>query len=344
MRLGLVGYGTGGQHFHAPFIEVVEGIELVGIVARAQDKVAAAKADFPDIPVFDSLTSMIKSIHLDAVTITTPPNTRRALVLEAIEAGLHVVADKPFAPNAADALEMANAAKQKGVLLSVFHNRRFDTDLVTLRKTLQSGKLGQVWRLNSRFDLDEPVTLEAGPEGGLLRDLGSHVVDQAMYLLGPVISVNANMDEIDLPEGRTNASFSITLNHESGAHSHVSASKVNRVIAKEFLIYAEKGSYHSLATDVQAQAIFAGKRPIDDLAGWGYQDEAHWATLNTDAGHERVPSEQGRYHDYYTLFAKAVKEGSEPPVPAEQAVQVLKVLDAAMQSAMTNQVIHLTKD
>lgn len=341
MRLGLVGYGTGGQHFHAPFIEAAEGIELVGIVARAKEKVEAAKADFPNVPIYDSLTSMIESANLDAVTITTPPQTRRSLVLAAIAAGLHVVADKPFAPNASVAQEMADAAKQKGVTLSVFHNRRFDTDLVTLRKTLESGRLGKVWRLNSRFDLDDPATLETGPDGGLLRDLGSHVVDQAMFLLGPVVSVNANMDNIDLPEGKTNASFSITLNHAGGAHSHVSASKVNRLIAKEFLVYAEHGSYHSLATDVQAQDIFTGKRPIDDLAGWGYQDEARWATLSSQAGSERVPSEQGRYHDYYTLFAKAVKEGGEPPVTPEQAIEVLRVIDAATKSADTGQTIHL---
>lgn len=341
MRLGLVGYGTGGQHFHAPFIEAAEGIELVGIVARAPGKIAAAKADFPNVPIYESLSAMIAAAKLDAVTITTPPHTRHALVMEAIDAGLHVVADKPFAPNAAVAQAMADAAKQKGVVLSVFHNRRFDTDLVTLKKTLASDKLGQVWRLQSRFDLDDAATLEAGPEGGLLRDLGSHVVDQAIFLLGPVTSVNANMDEIQLPEGPTNASFSITLNHKNGAHSHLSASKVNHIIAKEMIVYAEKGSYYSQATDVQAQAIFAGKRPMDDLENWGFQEEARWATLTTATGAERVPSEQGRYHDYYTLFAKAVQDNTAPPVTPEEAIQVLKVLDAASQSAREQQVIQL---
>lgn len=341
MRLGLVGYGTGGQHFHAPFIEATQDIELVGIVARAKDKIDAAKADFPNVPIYDSLSSMIEYANLDAVTITTPPHTRRELVLEAIAAGLHVVADKPFAPNAEVALEMTNAAKQKGVVLSVFHNRRFDTDLVTLQKTLQSGKLGQVWRLQSRFDLDDPSTLETGPEGGLLRDLGSHVVDQAIYLLGPVASVNANMDDIELPEGRTNASFSITLNHVTGAHSHLSASKVNRMIAKELIVYAENGSYHSYATDVQAQAIFAGKRPSDDLAAWGYQDQERWPILNTEHGSERVASEQGRYHDYYHLFVKAVNKGGTPPVTPEEAVHVLRVLDAANRSAQLKQTIKI---
>ncbi|MEC8082690.1 MAG: Gfo/Idh/MocA family oxidoreductase [Pseudomonadota bacterium] len=341
MRLGLVGYGTGGKNFHAPFIEAAEGVDLVGIVARSKDKIAAARADFPNLPIYESLTSMIASTELDAVTITTPPHTRHGLVMEAIDAGLHVVADKPFAPNAAIAQEMADAASKSGVLMSVFHNRRFDTDIVTLNKTIQSGKLGKLWRLQSRFDLNDAATLEVGPEGGLLRDLGSHVVDQAIFLLGPVKSVYANMDDLELPEGRTNVSFSITMNHVSGAHSHVSASKINYIEAKELIVYAENGSYFSQATDVQAQDIFAGRRPVENLSTWGFQGRDNWATLNTPTGSERVPSEQGRYHDYYTQFAKAVEHGMSLPVTANEAIQVLKVLDAALLSASNNQVIEL---
>ncbi len=341
MRLGLVGYGTGGQHFHGPFIEAVKGIQLVGIVARAADKIAAAKADFPDVPVFESLDSMMASVSLDAVTVTTPPHTRRELVLKAIEAGLHVVADKPFAPNAEVARELTKAAQDRGVVLSVFHNRRFDTDIVTFKKTLESGVLGQVWRFQSRFDLDDPVTLEKGLEGGLLRDLGSHVVDQAIHLFGSVASVNANLDNMELPEGTTNTSFCITLNHKNGVHSHLSASKVNGLVAKEILVYAENGGYHSLATDVQAQDIFAGKRPVEDLDGWGYQDEAHWALLATPEEKRTVPSEQGRYHDYYQQFYDAVTQGKTPPVTCEEAIEVLKVIDAVSLSAAQNQCVSI---
>ncbi len=341
MRIGIVGYGTGGQHFHAPFIQAAQGIELGGIVARSKEKVAAANADFPDVPVYDSLTSMIKAGNLDAVTITTPPHTRRELVLEAIDAGLHVVADKPFAPNAQVARELAEAAHNKGVVLSVFHNRRFDSDVVTLKKLIDDGRLGKVWRLHSRLDYDDPVTLEQGPNGGLLRDLGSHVVDQAIHLLSPVTDVYAQLHNIMLEEGLTNVSFALTLTHTSGAHSYISASKLNHIEAKEFRVYGDKGSYHSCASDVQAQAIFAGKRPVDDPQHWGYEDRAHWGTLNIDEGSELVPSEQGRYQDFYTGFANAVMHGAPLPVTPAQAIHVLDVLDAAQQSAQSNSVIHL---
>lgn len=340
MRIGLVGYGTGGRHFHAPFIQAAEGVELTGVVARAPDRIAAVEADLPGVPIYPSLTAMLAA-GVDAVTITTPPQTRRELVLEAIAAGVHIIADKPFAPSADGGRELDAAAKAKGVVLGVFHNRRYDADLRTLRKVLDGGRLGRLWRVHSRMDLDDPHTLEAGPTGGLLRDLGSHLVDQMLWLLGPVASVDAQLDLLELPEGPTDASFTLTLRHESGVHSHLSASKLNGLAVREFRAYGDGGSYVSSGTDVQAQAIFAGLRPADDPAGWGYERRPLWGTLRAAAGAEPVPSEQGRYHDYYTEFARAVREHGAPPATAVEAIQTLAVLDAARQSASEGRVVAL---
>ena len=342
MRLGLVGYGAGGRHFHAPFIAAAKGVELAGVVARAPATIARVTADLPGTPVFPSLTAMIAGGEVDAVTITTPPDTRRALVLEAIAAGLHVIADKPFAPTVAGARELDAAAKARGVVLGVFHNRRLDADMRTLARAIADGRLGRLWRIHSRMDLDEPGTLEAGPSGGLLRDLGSHLVDQMLWLLGPAVSVDAQLDMVERAEGPTDAGFTLTLRHASGVHSHLEASKLNRHAAKEYRAYGEAGSYISSATDVQARAIFAGRRPADDLAGWGYEPETNWGILTTAAGAERVPSEQGRYHDYYEAFARAVRDGAPPPVTAEAAAETIAVLDAARTSAAEGRSVALT--
>lgn len=341
LRIGVVGYGTGGKNFHTPFIDAAKGCVLAGIVARAPATIASAQADWPDTPVFPSLSAMIEAGVCDAVTVTTPPHTRRALVLEAIEAGLHVVADKPFAPTAEAALELDAAARAKGVTLGVYQNRRFDADMQTLAKIVREETLGPLWRVHSRMEFDDPATLEPGPTGGLLRDLGSHLVDQMIWLLGPVIAVDAQMDFIDLPEGRTDAGFTITLRHESGPHSHISASKLNFLNMRELRAYGEAGSFVSQGTDIQAQEIFAGKRPAQDPAGWGYEPESHWGTLRTKAGEMRVPSEQGRYHDYYEAFANAVQHGAEPPVSAAQGARTLAVLDAARESAEAGHSIPL---
>ena len=332
MRIGLVGYGVGGRYFHAPFIQAADGCELVGVVARAPQRVAEVEQDLPGEPVFASLGELLDS-GVDAVTISTPPQTRRELVLEAVGRGVNVVADQPFAPTAAAGRDLVDAADKAGVLLSVFHNRRWDTDITTLRGVLDAGLLGDIWRFDSRFDLDQPERLEAGPDGGLLRDLGSHVVDQALWLLGPAQRVSANMDWVELPEGRTDAGFVITITHASGAHSHVSSSKLNRLESRELRLFGSLGSYVSSQSDVQAQAIFAGARPLDDLLSWGYEVPERWGTLSTADGVRRVPSAQGSYADYYTRFAAAVAGTGPQPVPAAEAVGTLAVLDAARLSA-----------
>lgn len=153
MRIGLVGYGAGGRKFHAPYIDAAEGIELVGVVTTNEQRRAEAAADRPGLPLYDSLEDLLAA-GVDAVTITTPPQTRRELVLRALAGGAHVVADKPFAPSAEVARELAAAAADAGRLLAVFHNRRWDTDVRTVRALLDAGRLGELWRVESRFELD----------------------------------------------------------------------------------------------------------------------------------------------------------------------------------------------
>ncbi|WP_172327130.1 Gfo/Idh/MocA family protein [Mangrovicoccus sp. HB161399] len=333
LRIGVVGYGTGGRHFHAPFIEAAEGCTLAGIVARAPATIARVRADFPDLPVYSSLAEMAASGKVDAVSITTPPETRRELVLEAVAAGLHVVADKPFAPDAVGAADLGQAAQEAGVTLAAFHNRRFDSDYLTLKAVARSGGVGQLWRFHSRMDFDEPETLEPGPTGGLLRDLGSHLCDQALDLMGPVEAVDCHFDIAALPEGPTDAGFVLQLHHAGGAMTVLEASKLNKLRLKGYRLYGALGSYVAESTDVQAQDIFAGKRPVADPAGWGFEPECHWGTLRNADGERRVPSVQGSYVRYYEAFARAAAAGTPPPVTAAEATAVLAVLDAARISA-----------
>lgn len=341
IKFGIVGYGTGGQHFHAPFIHAAENCELTAIVARAPETVAKVKADWPTVQIFSSLGDLIGSGCCDAVTITTPPETRKDLVLEAMEGGLHVIADKPFAPNADGALLLHEAAQTFGVTLGVYHNRRWDSDIQTVAKLINDHRLGDIWRIHSCMEFDDPATLEAGPTGGLLRDLGSHLVDQMLWLLGPVMSVHCQLDHIDLPEGSTDAGFTITLVHVNGKHSHISASKLNRFNHRELRVFGSLGGYVSCGTDIQAQSIFAGQRPHMNLDTWGYEPESHWGSLSTPEGTQRVPAEQGNYHDYYRQFAESIRNGTEPPVTALDGFETLKVLDAARLSAETGTLVSI---
>lgn len=340
MRLGLVGYGAGGRWFHAPYIDAAEGVELVGVVTRSPERIAELQAERPGMPVYASLTELLAA-GVDAVTITTPPKTRRELVLQAIAAGVHVVADKPFAASAEVAAELGAAAKAAGVRLSVFHQRRADADIRTLKQVLDTGELGQVWRFHSTFDLDEPGSLDSGAHGGLLRDLGSHLVDQALWLFGRATRVSAEIDWVDLPEGRTDGGFVVRVDHADGPTSYLSASKLNRLVQRSLQVYAAGGSYVATGSDVQTVAIKAGRRPKDDPDGWGYEPEVHWGRLNTAAGSRIVPSARGNHADYYSQFARAVANGTEVPVPVSEAVDVLEVLDAARTSAVEQRVVEL---
>ena len=221
MRVGLVGYGVGGRYFHAPFIEAADGCEFVGVVTRSPQRVAEVHQDLPGMPVFGSLGALLDS-GVDAVVISTPPQTRRDLVLEAIGRGVPVVADKPFAPTAAAGQELVDAAAAAGVLLSVFHNRRWDTDITTLRGVLDSSVLGDIWRFDSRFDLDHRKPWRPDPTAAYCA-ISAATLWTRRLVLGPAQRVSANLDWVDLPEGRTDAGFVITISHDSGAHSHISS-------------------------------------------------------------------------------------------------------------------------
>ncbi len=339
-RIGIVGYGTGGRHFHAPFIAAAEGVEVAGVVTRSPERRALVEAEVPGARVFDSLSAMIDA-GVDAVTITTPPETRRELVLEAIGRGVPAVGDKPFAPSAAGARELAAAAADAGVLLTVFHNRRWDADVRTVKAVLDGGGVGELWRVHSRFDLDDPVTFEMGPTGGLLRDLGSHVVDQMLWLLGPAERVHARLDHIGDGADRTDAGFVISIDHVSGVRSFISSSKLNGMQVREFRLYGSRGGYEASGTDVQAQAIFAGRRPADEGDRWGYDDESRWGHLHSDGRTSIVPSERGAYQDFYTSWGRAVRGEADVPVSLDSAIETLAVLDAARESDATGSVVRL---
>ena len=340
MRIGLVGYANGGRLFHAPYITAAQGIELAGVVTTNARRRGELARDYPGMPAYDTLEDMLRA-GVDAVTITTPPATRRDLVLRALAAGVHVVADKPFAPSAAVARELAAAAAKADRLLCVFHNRRWDTDVRTVKAVLDSDRLGTLWRLESRFELDQPEGLEAGPQGGLLRDLGTHVVDQMMWLLGPVASVNAELDYVDLPAGRTDAGFAINMTHRTGVRSRVFAGKLHLHIEKSWRAYGSEGSYVASGRDVQTQDLLSGHRPADLGERWGLEDPGYWGILRNAQGGTRIPSARGAYQDYYTAFALAAQGKGPAPVSTAEGIALLEVLDAARLSASEGRVVHL---
>ncbi|QZY50791.1 Gfo/Idh/MocA family protein [Leucobacter tenebrionis] len=339
MRIGLVGYGAGGRLFHLPYIQAATEWEIVGVVTRSPERRAALAAEAPELPTFDSLDELIDT-GLDAVVITTPPSTRRELVLRALERGVHVVADKPFAPDQQVARELAEAAETAGKILTVFQNRRWDTDLITLRNVLETGELGTPWRANFVLDQNDPGTLEAGPGDGLLRDLGAHVVDQVIQLFGPVARVDGHLDWLDADAGRIDVGFALGLHHESGVYSAVSASKLGHRAERGMIVYGSEGSYASRMHDVQFDQLLAGERPAT-AEQWGVEKEERWGVLSTASGQRRVPSAAGDYSDFYRELHAAIADGAPLPVKLDEALHTIAVLDAARESDARGRSIDL---
>ena len=361
VRIGLVGFGLGGRIFHAPFITNCERTELVGIVVNNPERQADARAEYPEAQIVPDLDALL-DCGVDAVVISTPPATHRDLVIQAAQAGVHVLVDKPFALTVAEAEEMTAAAQQSGVQLTVFHNRRWDPDLVTALAVLSSGQLGEVTRAEIRLDSPKASYERLAAQSGVLRDLGSHLVDQAVQLCGPITSVYAQLTYVDAPSAdaaaapadaphadptggavRVDSGFALALTHANGQHSLLTSRKMPGEQDREMRIFSRTGAYISRYSDVQEVALRAGERPTPGSTTWGVEHRERWGTLITvekgELCEQRIPSLQGDYTLLYDAFAAAILDGAPNPVPPAQALHVLAVLEAARESDRTGQAV-----
>ncbi|MET9154598.1 Gfo/Idh/MocA family oxidoreductase [Streptomyces griseoflavus] len=342
LRVGLVGYGLAGSVFHAPLIAATEGLALVTVVTSNPERQQQARAEFPDAGVAATPDELFaRAGDLDLIVIASPNRTHVPLARTALEAGLPVVVDKPIAGTAAEARELAALAEERGLLLSVFQNRRWDNDFLTLRKLIDEGALGDVYRFESRFERWRPQLKggwrESGDPaeiGGLLYDLGSHVVDQALFLFGPVTSVYAETD-IRRDGARTDDDTFIALTHAGGVRSHLYVSATTAQLGPRFRVLGSASGYVKHGLDPQEAALRDGLRPG---TGWGLEPEELWGRIGagespvTGGGHP-VPTLPGDYPAYYAAVARALLSGGPNPVTALEAAAALDVLEAARRSA-----------
>ncbi|MCW2804015.1 MAG: hypothetical protein QOF52_2101 [Propionibacteriaceae bacterium] len=330
VRIGLVGYGFGGRYFHAPLIASAPGCALVGVVTRSPDRRAEIAHDHPDVAVYDSVDGLVAA-GVDAVTVCTPAATHTALTEELLCRGLPVVCDKPFALDAQAARHTVELAEGEGVLLSPYQNRRWDSDLLTIRGLLDVGSLGEVRRFESAFERWAPQPQPPAAGGGLLRDFGSHLVDQALHLFGPVRRLYAETHEVG-PESEDD--FLVLLQHASGVHTELSGAWRQSAPRPRFRLSGSEGTFVVTAPmDGQEDALVAGRTPSSEGADWGREPQRAWGTLHRGTGSEVVPSERGRWDQFYKQFAGAVRGRRPVPVDPWDAVATAAVLDAARRSA-----------
>jgi scyllo-inositol 2-dehydrogenase (NADP+) len=327
LRAGIAGYGLAGEVFHAPLIDAVDGIEVAGIVTTDAERQARASSAYPDARVVPDVDELWDGI--DLLVIAAPNRAHVPLGLAAVEHGVALVVDKPLAPNAADGERLIQAAEAAGVPLTVFQNRRLDGDFLTLRGLLERGELGAVTRFESRFERFRPELSDGWRElgdaaegGGLLLDLGAHLVDQARVLFGSPLRVYAELDQ-RRPGGQVEDDVFVALEHAGGVRSHLWMSAVAPLNGPRFRVSGLERGFASDGLDPQEAQLADGVRPGDP--GYG-ESEGH---------------ETGAYQRFYEGARDWLRDGAPAPVDPRDSLACLRVLEAARRSAQTHSVIEL---
>ncbi len=338
MRVGLVGYGLAGAVFHAPFLAADPDLRLDVVVTGNPERRAQAEAEHPGVAVVEDFEALLaRSADLDLVVLATPNRFHYEQALAVLDAGLPVVVDKPFVPTSLEARQLVEHAKSRGLLLTVYQNRRWDGDFRTVAGLVDSGELGRVHRFESRIERWSPTPKptwrdSGGAEdvAGLLYDLGSHLIDQALRLFGPVAAVYAEIDR-RRPGVRADDDTFVALTHSNGVRSHLWMSKVAAQEGPRFRLLGENGAFTKHGTDPQEADLRAGRRPDD--ADWGREPAGQRGELVLAGETRQVPTERGAYQDFYAGVVRALRDGAPAPVDPSDAVTALDIIAAARRSA-----------
>jgi scyllo-inositol 2-dehydrogenase (NADP+) len=338
LNVAILGYGLAGAVFHAPLVAAEPRLRVAAVVTGSPERAEQARAEHPGVRVLPNADELFADpARTDLVVVAAPNSVHATLARQALDAGLPVVVDKPMTPTAAEAADLVERAQKNGLLLSVFQNRRWDGDFRTVKMLVDAGRLGDVTRFESRFERWRPVpkggwreTGGADEAAGLLYDLGSHVVDQALHLFGPATVTAAETDVRRAGVTADDDTF-IALRHESGVRSHLWMSAVASDLAPRFRVLGSAAAYVKYGLDGQEDALRAGRRPSDPQ--WGHDLPERFGRLGVPSAAEPVETELGAYERYYAGIAAALLDGAPAPVDPADAVRALELLETARRLA-----------
>jgi len=344
IQVGLVGFGIAGRYFHAPVIRAVPGLRLSAIVQRTGNTAAEA---YPDVSVVRTVEDLLALDGIGLVVLATPNTTHAGIARRCLEAGRHVVVDKPFAPTASEAAPLIDLARQAGRLLSVYHNRRWDGDFLTVQRLLADGACGRPVMFESHFDRYRPGLRPAAwreraePGSGVLFDLGSHLVDQAVALFGLPEAVTADV-RLEREGAAVDDAFEVTL-HYPRMRALLRGTMLACQPGPRFLLHGTDGSYVKHHVDPQEERLKGGETAGAD--GWGEEPPERWGVLTRCAGGEvvtnPVPTAAGDYRGYYENIREAVHGRATLAVTAQQALDVVRLLELAQESSRQKRTLEV---
>jgi len=339
VRVALIGYGLAGSVFHAPLIAATDGLSLDAIVTSNQERAAQAQDLYKGVKILGSVDDIwSQSQRYDLVVIASPNSVHEEQARAALNCGLAVVVDKPMAPSAVACKSLMELSRSKGKLLSVFQNRRWDNDFITLRSVIDQGTLGKIVRFESRYERyrsqpragswRESVSREEG--GGLLYDLGSHLIDQACTLFGMPTNVYAELGRKRRGAQADDDVF-VALTFPADINAHLWMSLVACIQGARFRVLGLDGAFEKFGLDPQEEMLRNGKTPKSE--GWGIEPDSSWATLATaQGGIERIESRPGSYEAYYRQIYQALNGQAEVPVDPADAYRTTCIIEAAIAS------------
>jgi scyllo-inositol 2-dehydrogenase (NADP+) len=344
IKTTLLSYGMSGEIFHAPLLAVDPGFALVSIVQRNSDK---AKQRYPTVKIARKVNEVFQDDSIELVIINTPNETHFPFASQALEAGKHVIVEKPFTVNVQEAEKLIDLANKKNKLLTVFQNRRWDGDFMTIKKVLENKLVGKVAEFELHYDryrnYIEANTWkeEQGPGSGILFNLGSHMLDQVLDLFGMPVEVDARVG-VQRPNGKVEDFYDIRMQYND-FHAIVKSSYLVREAGPRYILHGTEGSFIKYGIDPQEQALKDGKLP--GSPGWGTESKELWGRLNTTIGTLHVDGLIETIPGNYTLFYKSVydsiRKGKPLLVKPDESKDVIRLIEVCYESHRMRKAIKI---
>ncbi|WLQ14970.1 oxidoreductase [Hahella aquimaris] len=340
VRTALIGLGFSGQTFHLPFLKTLPEFEVSAVLTQREE---LAQALAPEAAHCRTMTELLQQ-DIELVVITAPNVEHYPLARQALEAGVHVLVEKPFTPESVQAKTLCELAAQRNLVLSVYHNRRWDGDFLTIKSLLESGRLGDLYHFESHFDRFRPQVRDRwrekpGAGSGSLYDLGSHLIDQALCLFGPPQAVTAQALR-QRPGSEAVDYFHVVLDY-APLQVILHGSALTALPGPRFQLHGDRASYIKHGLDPQEDALRDGRAP--DSPNWGLEPEDCHGVVTDAEGSQSQATQAGDYKLFYRQLAAAIRGEADNPVPPEQAMQVIRIIELAQQSSDEGRRIAFTK-